>query len=35
MFDVAIEFMKQAIQCLPVFIPLVLVINLVSDLLWR
>lgn len=35
MFDVAIEFMKQAIQILPYFIPLILVINLVSDMLWR
>lgn len=34
MFDVAIEFMTQFIQIIPLFVCIVLVFNIVSDLLW-
>lgn len=35
MFDVAIEFMKELINIIPVGVVLILVFNLISDLLWR
>lgn len=35
MFDVAIQFMIEFINIIPVGIVLVLVFNLISDLLWR
>ena len=35
MFDVAIEFMKEFINIIPIGVVLILVFNLISDLLWR
>ena len=34
MIDVSIEFMKQIIQIIPLFVSIVLVFNLVSSMLW-
>lgn len=34
MFDVAIQFMIQFINFLPTLIPLILILNLCSSMLW-
>lgn len=34
MFDFAIELMTKFIELIPVFVPLILVINIMSSLLW-
>lgn len=34
MFDVAIQFMIQLIQIIPLFVCIILVFNLVSSMLW-
>lgn len=35
MWDVIIQFMKEFVNFLPILIPLILIFNLISDLLWR
>lgn len=34
MFDIAVTFMNQLINLLPVLIPFILVMNLIASLLW-
>lgn len=34
MFDVAIQFMIQMINIIPLFVCIVLIFNIISDLLW-
>lgn len=34
MFDVAIDFMIQFIHIIPLFVCIILVFNIISDLLW-
>ena len=34
MFEVSIEFMKDFIQIIPLFVCIILVFNIISDLLW-
>lgn len=35
MFDISMLFIKQFITIIPVILPLILVLNLASDMLWR
>ena len=34
MFDVVLQFLIQLINLMPYFIPLILIMNLVCDMLW-